>query len=308
MGLLVDGKWQDRWYNTEEHGGKFVRDKARFRDEIKKGTRFEPERDRYHLFVSYACPWAHRTLIYRELKGLQDIIPVTVVHPHMLENGWELRDDKGNSIDPLYGFNFLYELYIKAQSDYSGRVTVPVLWDKKEETIVNNESGEIIRFLNHAFDEITGNHEDFYPRQLRVEIDDWNEMIYRKVNNGVYRCGFATTQEAYEEAFTALFETLDRLEYRLTSQPFLFGKEPVETDWRLFTTLIRFDAVYFGHFKANRRRITEYPALSAYVARLYAHPGVAKTVHFDHIKQHYYFSHKHINPSQIVPLGPERFF
>ena len=308
MGLLVDGQWHDHWYDTEENEGKFVRDTSRFRHSIDADSRFKPEAGRYHLYVSYACPWAHRTLIYRNLKQLQPLISVSVVHPHMLANGWELRDDAGNSQDPLYGYSYAHQLYTKAQKDYSGRVTVPILWDKKEQTIVNNESADIIRMFNGVFDSISGNKDDYYPEALRADIDEWNALIYEKINNGVYRCGFATTQAAYESAFIALFETLDRLEMHLKKRSYIVGERPTEVDWRLFTTLIRFDAVYFGHFKTNRRRIMDYPNLSRYLRTLYQHPGIAETVHFDHIKQHYYYSHPSINPNQIVPLGPERFF
>ncbi|MCC5791482.1 MAG: glutathione S-transferase family protein [Legionellaceae bacterium] len=308
MGLLVNGVWHDQWYDTKKNDGKFVRDASRFRAQIAVDSAHPPEPHRYHLYVSHACPWAHRTLIFRELKGLQELISVSVVHPHMREQGWELKDERGQSSDALYGFDYLHQLYCKAQPDYSGRVTVPVLWDKKKETIVNNESADIIRIFNDAFNGLTGDQQDFYPQALRADIDEINAIIYHKVNNGVYRCGFATTQEAYEEAFLELFETLDRMEHRLSHQSWLVGDTLTEADWRFFTTLIRFDAVYFGHFKTNRRRIIDYPALSAYVNRLYHHPAVANTVHWDHIKQHYYYSHTTINPTQIVPLGPERLF
>lgn len=308
MGLLIDGQWHNHWYNTKENDGKFVRDKSRFRNQINADSNFQPQAGRYHLYVSYACPWAHRTLIYRNLKQLQSLISVSVVHPHMLAHGWELRDEAGNNQDPLYGCQYVYELYTKAQSHYSGRVTVPILWDKQDQTIVNNESAEIIRMFNSAFDALTGNRHDFYPEALRSDIDEWNALIYEKINNGVYRCGFATTQTTYEEAFIGLFETLDRLEMHLKKRRFILGNAPTEADWRLFTTLIRFDAVYFSHFKTNRRRIIDYANLSRYLHDLYQYPGIAETVHFDHIKQHYYYSHVTINPTQIVPLGPECFF
>jgi putative glutathione S-transferase len=302
MGLLVDGKWHDEWYDTESSGGRFVRSEARFRNAVSDAD-FPAEAGRYHLYVSLACPWAHRTLIFRRLKGLEDIIPVTVVSPDMLENGWQF-----NAPEPLYGFGFLHQMYTKAGPNYSGRVTVPVLWDKKQETIVSNESAEIIRMFNSAFDELTGNRLDFYPAGLRDEITEINAYVYEHVNNGVYRCGFATTQVAYNEAYEALFSALDELEARLSKQRYLVGSQITEADWRLFSTLIRFDAVYVGHFKCNRNRIADMPSLSNYLRDLYQHPGVAQTVNFDHIKRHYYFSHESINPTRIVPKGPELDF
>ena len=309
MGLLQQGKWVDQWYNTKESGGEFRRQDSRFRNWLtadgeagpngEKG--FEAEKGRYHLYVSLACPWAHRTLILRQLKQLQDYIAVTVVEPIMLENGWEMNDH-------LYGLDFLYQLYLKADPSYEGRVTVPVLWDKKTETIVSNESSEIIRMFNTPFNHLTGNDTDYYPLALRENIDSVNERVYHTINNGVYRAGFATTQEAYEEAFHALFDSLDWLEARLSKQRYLAGDTLSEADWRLFTTLIRFDAVYFGHFKTNRQQIADYPAISGYVRELYQLPGVAETVDMGHIKTHYYASHLTINPTGIVPLGPEQDF
>lgn len=305
MGLLVDGKWQDKWYDTDSTGGKFERSAAQFRNwiEANANAKFPAQSGRYHLYVSYACPWAHRTLILRQLKGLEQHITVSVVHPLMLENGWEFAEQPLN--DDLYGLDFLYQLYLKADSHYSGRVTVPVLWDKQQQTIVSNESADIIRMLNSAFNEITGNTLDFYPDALQSDIDTINDFVYDRVNNGVYKCGFATKQNAYEEAFEELFEALDELEAKLAIQPYLVGDTLTEADWRLFTTLVRFDAVYVGHFKTNKRRIVDYPNLWNYVKALYQVPGVADTVVMTHIKQHYYGSHHMINPTGIVPVGPQ---
>ncbi|PWY56806.1 glutathione-dependent reductase [Legionella qingyii] len=310
MGLLVDGQWHDVWYDTSKTGGAFKREPTQFHSAIshEPNARFPAEKGRYHLYVSLACPWAHRTLIFRKLKKLEDYIDVSIVHPHMLEKGWEFKKEMGATGDTLYGLNYLYELYVKADTNYTGRVTVPVLWDKREKTIVSNESAEIIRQFNQAFNHLTGDEQDFYPEPLRVEIDALNDRIYNAINNGVYRCGFATTQEAYEEAYNKLFLLLDELNVRLQNQKYLLGEQLTEADWRLFTTLIRFDAVYYGHFKTNQQRISDYEALQPYLERLYHHPGVRDTVNFLHIKQHYYFSHKTINPTQIVPLGPKLNF
>lgn len=302
MGLLVDGQWHDKWYDTEKHGGRFVRSESQFRNDITANGRFTPESGRYHLYVSYACPWAHRTLIFRQLKGLAPHIDVSVVSPLMLENGWEFADQPLH--DPLYQNDYLYQLYLKADPNYSGRVTVPVLWDKQEQTIVSNESADIIRMFNSAFNELTGNHTDYYPQALQQRIEEINEWVYRDINNGVYKSGFATQQDAYEEAFNALFEALDKVETILSESPYLAGDTITEADWRLFTTLVRFDAVYFSHFKCNRQRIVDYPNMWRYVRRLYQQPGIAETVVMDHIKRHYYASHKTINPTQIVPVGP----
>ncbi|RUO77345.1 glutathione S-transferase family protein [Idiomarina seosinensis] len=303
MGLLVDGEWHDKWYDTEKHGGRFVRSESQFRNQITADGDFPPESGRYHLYVSYACPWAHRALIFRKLKSLEEHIDVSVVHPLMLENGWEFGDAPLN--DPLYQNDFMYQLYLQADKNYSGRVTVPVLWDKKQGTIVNNESADIIRIFNSAFNELTGNDDDYYPDDLQQHIDEVNDWVYNDINNGVYKCGFATQQDAYEEAFEALFSALNRVEKILEQQPFLAGERLTEADWRLFTTLVRFDAVYYGHFKTNQQRIVDYPNMWRYVRRLYQHPGVAETVVMDHIKTHYYGSHKTINPTQIVPVGPD---
>lgn len=305
MGLLQQGRWVDRWYDTSATGGAFNRQDSAFRGHVvapedyqaADATLYPAESGRYHLYVSLACPWAHRTLLFRVLKELESHIDITVVEPIMLENGWEFGV-------PLDDMQFLYELYLRADPAYEGRVTVPVLWDKHTQTIVSNESADIIRMLNNAFDEITGNTQDFYPDHLRTEIDEVNERIYNTVNNGVYKAGFATTQQAYEAAVYPLFDTLDWLEERLSQQAFLVGDYLTEADWRLFTTLVRFDAVYFGHFKTNIRRIQDYANISAYLRQLYQVPGIADTVNFDHIKQHYYASHTMINPTQVVPVGP----
>lgn len=313
MGLLVNGKWVDQWYDTKASKGAFVRQDAQFRNWVTADGSagptgeggFKAEAGRYHLYVSLACPWAHRTIIFRKLKGLEDLIGLSVVHPDMLENGWEYKDFHGAISDTVNGFKFHHQLYTASDPNYSGRVTVPVLWDKTTSRIVNNESSEIIRIFNSAFNELSGNRDDYYPAALRGEIDEINELVYENVNNGVYLAGFATTQEAYERAFDALFETLDQLDQRLESRRYLAGEQITEADWRLFTTLIRFDSVYHGHFKTNLRRIEDYPNLSEYVRELYHVPGVSETVNFDHIKRHYYVSQTTINPTQVVPKGPE---
>jgi putative glutathione S-transferase len=312
MGLLVDGVWTDKWYDTKSTGGRFERSEAPWRDFVTvdgspaagRTRGFKAEPGRYHLYVSLACPWAHRTLIFRKLKKLEDAISVSVVHHFMGEKGWTFQREEGATGDTLYGLDYLHQIYTKADPHYSGRVTVPVLWDKKEETIVNNESSEIIRMLNSAFDEWGDRSLDFYPTALRTEIDAVNALVYPAINNGVYRAGFATTQEAYEEAFDVLFSALDKIEERLSRQRYLIGDRLTEADWRLFTTLVRFDPVYVGHFKCNRQRIADYPNLSNYLRDLYQVPGVAETVNLDHIKHHYYESHPTINPTRIVPKGP----
>ncbi|GLS32079.1 putative glutathione S-transferase [Mesorhizobium albiziae] len=313
MGLLVDGVWRDDWYDTETSGGKFIRSETGFRDWITRdGTPapgrergFKAEPGRYHLYVSLACPWAHRTLIYRKLKKLEDLIPVSVVHYFLGKDGWTFLAEDGGTGDPLYGLPFLRDIYTRADPHYSGRVTVPVLWDKREETIVSNESAEIIRMFNSAFDEWADASIDFYPEPLRAEIDRLNAKIYPSLNNGVYRAGFATTQEAYEEGFRDVFAMLDELEEILSRTRYLTGDRITEADWRLFTTLLRFDPVYVGHFKCNLRRIADYPNLSNYVRDLFQVPGVAATVDMAHVKKHYYGSHETINPTRIVPIGPE---
>ncbi|MFH1805135.1 MAG: glutathione S-transferase family protein [Pseudomonadota bacterium] len=303
MGLLIEGVWKDQWYDTKSSGGSFKRQDSTFRQTltVDGSGPFPAEAGRYHLYVSHACPWAHRTLIFRRLKGLSDMIPVSVVHWRMLENGWEFTDDL---LDHLGGRDFLYQLYRDANPDYTGRVTVPVLWDTKTGTIVNNESADIIRIFNSAFDHLGATPGDYYPEPLRAEIDAVNDRVYHNVNNGVYKAGFATKQDAYEEAVATLFETLDWLEERLSRQAYVAGPQITEADWRLFTTLLRFDAVYHGHFKCNIRMLKDYPNLWAYSRALYQVPGVRDTVHFDHIKGHYYESHKTINPTGVVPLGP----
>ncbi len=312
MGQLVDGVWHDVWYDTKSTGGRFLRQEVQFRNFITSDGSpgptgrggFKAEPGRYHLYVSHACPWAHRTMIFRALKGLEEAISVSVVHWYMAENGWTFDEGDGVVADSVNGTRFLHQVYTTAKSDYSGRVTVPVLWDKKAGTIVSNESSEIIRMLNDAFDGIGAKPGDSYPRALRAEIDVLNDRIYDTVNNGVYKAGFATTQEAYEEALMPLFETLDWLDDRLGKKRYLMGSTITEADWRLFTTLVRFDPVYVGHFKCNIRRISDYPNLFAYVRDLYQQPGIAATVRMDHIKNHYYASHTSINPSAVVPVGP----
>lgn len=312
MGLLVDGVWQDRWYDTKSTGGRFQRQDAKWRDLVTAAGApaagrtggFKAEPGRYHLYVSLACPWAHRTLIVRKLKKLEAAVSVSVVHYVMGDNGWTFEEGEDATGDTLYGLDFLHQVYTKADPRFSGRVTVPVLWDKREQTIVSNESAEIIRMLNAAFDEWGDASLDFYPEPLRAEIDAVNAAVYDHVNNGVYKAGFATAQGAYEEAFEALFGTLDGLEERLGRQRYLAGGQITEADWRLFTTLARFDPVYVGHFKCNRRRIADYPSLSNYFRELYAVPGVKETVNLVHIKGHYYRSHPTVNPTRIVPAGP----
>jgi putative glutathione S-transferase len=306
MGLLVKGTWHTDWYDTSATGGEFVRQDAQFRHTITpdgSGDTFKAEPGRYHLYVSLACPWAHRTLIMRKLKKLELLVGVTVVKPEMLEHGWELSDVADPS--PIPGIRYMHEVYTAAQPQYSGRVTVPVLWDTRTGTIVNNESSEIIRILNSGFNDFTEVKTDYYPLQLRAQIDTVNDIVYHNINNGVYKCGFATTQQAYDKAFANLFKALDELEQRLDQQRYLLGAQITEADWRLFTTLIRFDSVYFGHFKCNRQQIEQFPNLSNYLRDLYQQPGIAETVNFAHIKTHYYYSHETINPTRIVPLGPQ---
>jgi putative glutathione S-transferase len=306
MGLLVDGVWQDTWYDTRATGGRFVRAESQFRNHVTAdgSSGFGPEAKRYHLYVSLACPWAHRTLIFRALKRLEGVISLSVVDPFWGERGWAFGDTPGAIPDTVNGATALSEIYVKARPDYTGRVTVPVLWDKLTGTIVNNESSEIIRMFNGAFDAFGDASQDFYPAPLRDEIDALNAVIYETVNNGVYRAGFATRQEAHDEAVDALFATLDELEARLGRERYLVGGRITEADWRLFTTLVRFDPVYHGHFKCNLRRLVDYPNLWAYVRELYQLPGVAETVNMSHIKTHYYGSHTSLNPTGIVPKGP----
>ncbi|WP_020177840.1 glutathione S-transferase C-terminal domain-containing protein [Methylopila sp. M107] len=313
MGLLVEGRWQDRWYDTSTSGGRFERQASQFRNWLTQDGApgpsgdggFEAEAGRYCLYVSLACPWAHRTLVVRKLKGLEKLIDVFVVDPRMGEEGWVFGDFPGATPDAVNGARRLYEVYLKAAPGATTRVTVPVLWDKARNTIVSNESAEIIRMLNAAFDGLTGNSVDLYPEPLRDEIDALNARVYERVNNGVYRAGFATSQAAYEEAYLALFDELDWLDAQLGRRRFLTGARITEADVRLFTTLIRFDAVYVGHFKCNGRRIADYPNLSGYLRDLYQRPAFRETVNFAHINTHYYWSHPTINPTRIVPLGPE---
>jgi len=310
MGMLLDGQWADRWYDTAASGGSFVRADSAFRDRITAdgASGFLAAAGRYHLYVSYACPWAHRVLIMRSLMKLEEVLPTSVVHPLMLENGWEFGSYSGSTNDPVGGASYLHEVYTRARSDYTGRVTVPIVWDKESGTIVNNESAEIIRMLNSEFGALTDVEQDFYPEPLRADIDEINAVVYEGLNNGVYRTGFATTQQAYEAAVADVFHTLDRLERRLEANRYLVGSQITEADWRLFTTLVRFDPVYHGHFKCNRRKLIEYPNLWAYTRELFQVPGVAQTVHFNHITEHYYGSHRMINPTGVVPVGPSQDF
>jgi putative glutathione S-transferase len=314
MGQLIDGKWSDQWYDTKKSGGKFVRSNAGFRNWITPDGSpgpsgeggFPAEAGRYHLYVSLACPWAHRTLILRKLKELDDLISVSVVSPKMPdETGWSFDKASGSTGDALFGKDFLWQIYTEAQPDYTGRVTVPVLWDKKTGKIVSNESSEIIRMFNSAFNELTGNTDDYYAEELRPRIDEINARVYDDINNGVYKAGFATAQDAYDEAVSKLFAALDWVEDILGESAYLTGDSITEADWRLFTTLVRFDAVYVGHFKCNRRRIADYKNISHYLKALYEVPGVKETVDLDHIRTHYYWSHPTINPTRIIPIGPE---
>ena len=313
MGLLVDGKWQDKWYDTKSSGGKFERSAAKFRNWITSdgsagpsGTDgFTAESGRYHLYVSFACPWAHRTLIFRQLKGLADHIDVSVVHPDMLGEGWTFAPYHDGLVgDRQFDLPYARDIYTKADPQFTGRVTVPILWDKQRGTIVSNESSEIIRMFNSAFDGLTGNTDDYWPADQRDAIEDVNSRIYDTFNNGVYRCGFATTQEAYDEAVNPLFDTLDWLEERLSRNRYLMGEHVTEADWRLFPTLVRFDPVYHLHFKCNRKRIVDYPNLWAYTRELYQWAGVSETVNFEHIVRHYHYSHESINPHRIIPTNP----
>ena len=313
MGLLIDGQWHDKWYDTKDNGGAFKRQEANFHNWITadgsagpSGTDgFKAEPDRYHLYVSHACPWAHRALIFRTLKGLDDLISVSVVHPDMLGDGWTFATDfDGATGDTLFNLPYARDIYTRAVPNFTGRVTVPILWDKAQKTIVSNESSEIIRMLNSAFDAITGNTDNYWPADLHPQIDTVNARIYDTLNNGVYKSGFATTQEAYDAAVHPLFDTLDWLEGILTENRYLTGERVTEADWRLFTTLVRFDLVYHQHFKCNRARIVDYPNLWAYTRALYQWEGVAQTVNFDHIIRHYHYSHDTINPHRIIPINP----
>ncbi len=313
MGLLVDGQWHNQWYDTKSSNGKFVRSEAQFRNWITADGQagptgkagFKAEAGRYHLYVSLACPWAHRTLIFRELKGLQSMIDISVVNSLMADQGWTFKPGPGVIKDTANHVSLVHELYTLADPTYSGRVTVPILWDKQKQTIVSNESADIIRMFNSAFDGVGASEGDYYPEHAQDEINEVNDWIYRDINNGVYRAGFATTQAAYEDAVNTVFEALDKVELRLSTQRYLLGKQLTEADWRLFTTLIRFDAAYVGHFKCNKKRIADYPSLLNYVRDLYQHEGIASTVDIDYIKAHYYGSHETINPTRIIPVGPE---
>lgn len=314
MGLLIKGQWHDQWYDTKNTHGEFVREDAQYRHWITPNgdagitgdAGFMAEADRYHLYVSLACPWAHRTLIFRELKQLQNMIGVSVVHPDMLKNGWSFQSDfEGATGDALYHYPFVHHLYTHDNANYSGRVTVPILWDKKQQRIVNNESADIIRIFNSAFNHLTHNDVDYYPSNLQADIDAMNNIVYNSINNGVYRAGFATATKAYEQAVEDVFAALESIERRLEKNRYLIGDTMTEADWRLFTTLIRFDAVYVGHFKCNIKRIDDYKNISAYLRELYQYKSVKSTVNIAHIKRHYYYSHEMINPTRIVPLGPE---
>ena len=317
MGLLIDGEWHDQWYDTKASGGAFVRSTAKFRNWITKDGSAGPSGDggfpaqlgRYHLYVSHACPWAHRTLIFRALKGLEEHISVSVVHPDMLSDGWTFEaDTHGATGDTLYGLPFARDIYTKADPKISGRVTVPILWDKQRETVVSNESSEIIRMFNSAFDELTSNTDDYWPEAMRENIEEINARIYDTINNGVYKSGFATTQDAYDDAVGPLFDSLEWVEHILSENRYLMGARLTEADWRLFTTLVRFDSVYHLHFKCNRKRIIDYPNLWAYTRELYQTEGVAKTVNIQHIVRHYHYSHDTINPNRIIPTNPELDF
>ena len=313
MGLLVDGVWHDTWYDTKSTGGKFERSQAKFRNWITADGSagpsgsggFKAEKGRYHMYVSDACPWAHRALIFRQIKDLSDHITISTVHPDMLSDGWSFeKDDFGATGDTLFELPFARDIYTRADPTFSGRVTVPILWDKQQNTIVSNESSEIIRMFNSAFNDVTGNIDDLWPQHMHDDIEVVNARIYDTLNNGVYRCGFATTQAAYDEAIHPLFDTLDWIEERLGTKRYLLGDRLTEADWRLFTTLIRFDAVYHLHFKCNKKRIVDYPNLWAYTRELYQVEGVAETVNLNHIVRHYHYSHESINPNRIIPINP----
>lgn len=322
MGLLIDGRWHDKWYDTDSTGGEFERNAAQFRNFITAdgspgasgSAGFKAEAGRYHLYVSLACPWAHRTLIFRTLKGLNDLIDVSVVDYYMGDHGWAFVDDDDNHHsedfvgDRLYNSSYLYELYLKADANYSGRVTVPVLWDEQNKTIVSNESSDIIRMFNSAFEDIGALPGDYYPDDLQSQIDTINERVYSDINNGVYKAGFATKQSVYEKHVKTLFKALDWVEGILDDSRYLTGDTVTEADWRLFTTLIRFDAVYYGHFKCNLKQIEDYPNISGYLRELYQIPGIAETVNMHQIQGHYYSSHPSINPNSIIPLGPQQDF
>lgn len=315
MGMLIRGKLVDNWLDKEIDNGDFKRMESSFRHWVTTDggagpdgvAGFKAEADRYHLYVSKACPWAHRTLIFRKLKNLESIIGLSIVEPEMLEHGWTFAE-KGDYIDHLHGYKYMHQVYTRARKEFTGQITVPVLWDKHQNTIVNNESSEIIRMLNTAFNAFTDVETDYYPEHLQTEIDAINKPVYDNINNGVYRCGFAKSQAAYERAFKRLFDELDNVENILSNRRFLAGDQITEADWRLFTTLVRFDAVYVGHFKCNLKRIADFRNISKYLSELYHVPGVSETVDIAYIKRHYYYSHTSINPTQIVPVGPELKF
>ncbi|HAF87619.1 MAG: glutathione-dependent reductase [Legionellaceae bacterium] len=302
MGRLEQGVWYDKGYDTKAHDGAFKRENTTIRNWI---TPEQAQSNRYHLYVSLACPWAHRALIFRRLKKLENHISLSIVSPYMLEDGWTFCQKEGSTGDKLHDFACLHEVYTAHDPHFTGRVTVPVLWDTYTHKMINNESSEIIRIFNGAFNHLTDNHDDYYPSALQERIDEINAFVYESINNGVYQCGFATSQKAYEQAYGKLFDALDKIEEKLSHNSFLVGSQITEADWRLFTTLIRFDVVYHGHFKCNKKRLKDYPALSHYLIKLYQWPDIAETVNFFHIKQHYYVSHPHINPTQIVPVGPD---
>jgi glutathionyl-hydroquinone reductase len=306
VGKLVAGVWKDEWYDTTSTGGAFVRGQSSFRKRVTSdgSSGFKAESGRYHLYLSLACPWACRTLIVRKLKKLEDVVSISIVDPVMGKDGWVFSDGPGCIPDTVNGFSYLHQVYTAAEPDYTGRVTVPVLFDKKTGMIVNNESAEIIRMLNAEFDDLGDASVDLYPVALRTEIDRINALVYDDINNGVYKAGFATTQSAYEEAFCAVFSALDEVEERLGRLRYLVDETITEADWRLFTTLVRFDAVYYSHFKCNLRRLIDYRNLWSYTRELYQLPGIAETVNLDHIKRHYFMSHTSINPTRIVPEGP----
>jgi len=312
MGLLIDGVWHDKWYDTDKTGGRFKREDSAFRHWVTVDgsagpfgdAGFKAEPGRYHLYVALACPWCHRVMIMRRLKKLVNMVSISIVNSHMGEQGWSFAPGRGVVEDIIHNADYMHQVYTAAKADYTGRVVVPVLWDRQHNTIVSNESSEIMRMFNSAFDAVGAAPGDYYPQALRADIDEINETIYHRVNNGVYKAGFATSQQAYEEAVLPLFETLDMLEQRLAHQRYLVGDQITEADWRLFVTLVRFDAVYVGHFKCNIRRIDDYPNLSNYLRELYQHQGVPETVDLVSCKDHYYRSHKTINPSAVVPVGP----
>jgi len=313
MGLLVDGEWHDQWYDTDKTGGRFIRSDSQYSNWITPDGSagptgeggFKAEPNRYHLYISYACPWASRAMIMRSLKGLEDIISVSVVNPLMAEHGWTFDPAPGVVEDPVMDADYLHQIYTKNDPDYSGRVTVPVLWDLKQDKIVNNESADIMRMFNSAFEGLGSSDYDYVPDEFSDAIDEVNEEIYDAVNNGVYKTGFASEQEVYEEEVTKVFDELDKIDDHLETNEFLVGDQVTEADWRLFTTLVRFDSVYYGHFKCNIKRLVDYDNLWRYTRELYNWPGVKKTVNFDHIQEHYYRSHETINPNGIVPKGPD---